>query len=94
MVLNHEVLNSTEKAFTISEKFDIEKVELPLKERFHPFPVVRAEAQADAAIGAEMARHMNQFAVDAGASDDFFRTERVTHGFNKDDAVVVRCHDR
>jgi hypothetical protein len=82
------------RPFSASEKFDLEKVELPLKERFHPLPVFRAEAQADAAIGAEMARYMNQLAVDAGAFDDFFRTERVAHGFNKDDAVVVRCHDR
>lgn len=91
---NRQVYNSEETAFAVSEKFDFEKMEFPPQERLHPLPVFRAEAQADAAVGAEMARHVDQFAADAGVFDYFFRAERVAYGFDKNDAVVVRCHDR
>ena len=64
------IRDRSRRPFSASEKFDFE-MEFPPQEGFHPFPVFRAEAQTDAAIGAEMARHMNQFAVDAGAFDNF-----------------------
>ena len=70
-------------------------MELSPQERFHSLPVVRAETQTDAAIGTEMARHVDQLTGDAGALDDFFRAQRVAYGFKKNYGVVVSCrHER
>jgi hypothetical protein len=48
-----------------------------------------AEAQADAAIGAELSRYGDQFAGDIFGLDDFFRFEGMADGFKEDDAVGV-----
>lgn len=70
-------------------------MEFPLQQGFHAFAVVRVETKTDAAIGTEMARHVDQFAADAGAFDDFFRAQRMAHGFKKNYGVVVSCrHER
>jgi hypothetical protein len=77
------------------QKGYLKEVEFPRQGVFYLSFINSAEAQADATIGTELARHGDQFAGDIFGFDDFLRPQGMADGFKEDDAEwVFRGHRR